>query len=166
MNIKSWTLDKIMALPDWCFGQRWWVGTYVGSNNDDIGYWTIEDHLPDTFVIWQMLVNGSAWETGTGINMAVRLASAGEDTDGFWKSPRLFHQIAKETMAHEFFLTTLTHFLLVNCRTVHESRGLRICGSFKILNQSGDSENMVAFLISSIPKEVPDWVVSGLAGVR
>jgi len=166
VKTKGWSLDAIMQLPDWCFGRRWWIGTYVGTATTVVTFFTIEDRVPDRFVIWSLIFNGSKWTATTGFDLALRLANQGEDTDGFWKSPRLFQQIAKETMSYEFFHCGKTGLYLQNIRSVHEARGLRICGAVKLIDETATCENMCAVLISSVPKEVPDWVVSGRAGVR
>lgn len=166
MDVSRWPLHKIMQLPDWCFGQRWWIGTYVGTAADALTYFTIEDRVPDRFVVWSMIYNGANWTAITGFHLALRLAGKSADTDGFWKSPRLFQQIADETKAYEFFCNGKQGLYLHDMRTAHEARGLRICGAVKHVDETEACENMCAVLISSLPKEVPDWVVSGLAGVR
>ncbi len=164
MDVRKWPLDKIMQLPDWCFGQRWWIGTYVGTTAGGVTYFTIEDRVPDRFVVWSLIYNGSKWTAVTGIDLALRLASQAADVDGFWLSPRLFQQIAKENMAYEFFFNANTGLYLQNMRTVHEARGLRVCGAVKHIDETATCENMCALLISAVPKEVPDWLSSGLAG--
>lgn len=166
MDISKWSPDRIMALPDWCFGRRWWIGEYIGTNAGALVYFTIKDKLPDWFVVWSMFVQGTDWTAGTGINLTVKLAHLAADNDSFWNADRLFHQIATENMIYELFLTVKGMFYLPYIRSLHESKNNRICGAFKIRNETETCENQIAVLISSIPKEVPDWVVSGLAGVR
>lgn len=166
MDVRRWPLDKIMQVPDWCFGRRWWIGTYIGTAAAAVTYFTIEDRVPDRFVVWSLIYNGSKWTAVTGIELALRLAGKAADVDGFWKSPRLFQQIAQENRAYEFFHCAKTGLYLQNMRTVHEARGLRVCGAVKHIDETATCENMCALLISAVPKEVPDWVVSGLAGVR
>lgn len=166
MDVSSWPIDRIMALPDWCFGRRWWIGEYVGTAAGALTYFTIKDRLPDWFVVWQMFLDGTDREAGTGIDLTIRLADGGGDNDSFWKANRLFQQIASENMTYEWFLNVNGHFYLRNLRTAHESKNNRICGAFKIRNETATCENQIALLISSVPREVPDWVVSGLAGVR
>lgn len=166
MNVRKWSLDRIMQLPDWCFGQRWWIGTYVGTTAAAVTYFTIEDRVPDRFVVWDLIYDGAKWTAITGVELALRLAGQAEDTDNFWLSPRLFHQIAKENMAYELFFCGKQGLYLRNMRTVHEGRGLRVCGAVKHIDETASCENMCALLISAVPKEVPDWLFSGLAGVR
>ncbi len=166
MDVSRWPLDKIMQLPDWCFGRRWWIGEYVGTTAGELVYITVHDRLPDFFVLWSMLVQGTDWTTGTGINLTVKLADRAADIDSFWKADRLFHQIASEQYVYEFFLTVKGPFYLPYIRSVHESKNNRICIALKLRAETVPCENQIALLISSVPREVPDWVVSGLAGSR
>lgn len=165
MDVSKWPLDKIMQLPDCCFGRRWWIGTYIGTAGGALTYFTIEERLPDRFVIWSMLVQGCDWTAGTGIDLTIRLAYKGFDNDSFWKARRLFHQIALEELTYDFYLTTKNNFYMPYCRSVHESQGLRICGAYKIRNETATCENQIALLISAVPREVPDWLFSGRAAM-
>jgi len=166
MDVSRWSLDKIMQLPDWCFGRRWWIGEYIGTNAGALVWFTIKDRLPDRFVLWSMLVQGTDRTEGTGINLTIKLADRAADIDTFWNAHRLFHQIGSEYLTYEFFLDVNGYFYLPYIRSVHESKNNRICGAFKIRNETATCENQIAMLISSVPREVPDWVVSGLAGGR
>ncbi|GAH72580.1 unnamed protein product [marine sediment metagenome] len=164
MDVSSWPLDRIMQLPDWCFGKRWWIGEYLGTAAGELVYNTVHDRLPDRFVLWSMFVQGTDWNAGTGINLTVKLAERAYDGDSFWHADRLFHQIASEQYVYEFFLTMKGMFYLPYIRSVHESKNNRICVAFKIRAQETPCENQIAFLISSVPREVPDWLISGPAG--
>ncbi|MBA7630461.1 hypothetical protein ES703_37983 [subsurface metagenome] len=161
MNVSRWSLDKLMQLPDWCFGKRWWIGEYIGTTAAELVYFTIKDRLPDRFVLWSMLVQGTDREAGTGINLTIKLADRAFDDDSFWNADRLFHQIASEGMVYEFFLDVNGYFYLPYIRSAHESKNNRICGAFKVRNEETPCENQIAMLISSVPREVPNWVVLG-----
>jgi len=166
MNVSRWPLDRIMQLPDWCFGRRWWIGEYIGTAGGELVYVTIKDRLPDRFVLWSILVQGTDWTAATGIDLTLRLANVAGDNDSFWNADRLFHQIASEGLTYEFFLTVKGPFYLPYIRSVHESKNNRICVGFKLRLETEACQNQIAVLISSVPREVPDWLVSGLAGVR
>lgn len=166
MDTRKWSLDRIMQLPDWCYGRRWWIGTYVGTSTNVVTFFTIEDRLPDRFILWSLIYNGSKWTAATGVNLTLRLATAGLDDDSFWQATRLFHQIALEKNVYEIYFNAKTGLYLQNMRTVHEARGLRICGAAKHVDETATCENFCAVLISAVPKEIPDWLVAGLAGVR
>ncbi len=166
MDVSSWPINKIMQLPDCCFGKRWWIGEYIGTTAAELVYFTIKDRLPDWFVLWSMFVQGTDWTAGTGINLTVKLADRANDIDSFWNADRLFHQIGTENMVYEFHLTVKGMFYLPYIRSVHESKNNRICGAFKIRGETEPCENQIAMLISSVPKEVPDWMFSGLADSR
>lgn len=162
MDIRNWSLSQIMQLPDCVFGRHWWIGTYAGTTGGALRYWTIEEKLPNIFIVWQMLVSMTNWSASTGVNMTVRLAERGEDEDAFWNAERLFHQIRGGTMVYEFHFDVKTRFYLHGLRTMHEAQGHRICGALKNRNETANCEVMVAFLISALPTEVPDWLISGV----
>ncbi|MBA7690011.1 hypothetical protein ES703_98530 [subsurface metagenome] len=166
MNVSKWPINKIMQLPDCCFGKRWWIGEYIGTTAAELVYFTIKDRLPDWFVLWSMFVQGTDWTAATGINLAVKLADRGVDDDSFWNADRLFHQIGSENLTYEFHLTVKGMFYLPYIRSVHESKNNRICGAFKLRVETAPCENQIALLISSVPKEVPDWMFSGQADNR
>jgi len=88
MDVKNWSFDRIMQLPDWCFGKRWWIGEYIGTTAAELVYFTIKDRLPDRFVLWSMLVQGTDREAGTGINLTIKLADRAFDDDSFWNADR------------------------------------------------------------------------------
>ncbi|MBA7677292.1 hypothetical protein ES703_85549 [subsurface metagenome] len=155
-----------MQLPDWCFGKRWWIGEYCGTIAGELVFVTIHDRLPDRFVLWSMFVQGTDWNTATGIDMTIKLAERAYDGDSFWNAQRLFHQIGTEGMVYEFFLPVKGSFHLRYIRSAHESKNNRICVGLKLRVETTPCENQIGLLISSVPREVPDWIVSGLAGVR
>lgn len=53
MDIRNWSMNQIMQLPDECFGRRWPVFLHmdvsVGGTNWDIS----EASLPDVTIIWE-----------------------------------------------------------------------------------------------------------------
>ncbi|GAI77893.1 unnamed protein product [marine sediment metagenome] len=51
-------------------------------------------------------------------------------------------------------------------RNLIEAGNDKIGGALRMTQDADSSENAIACLISGIPREVPDWVVSGLAGMR
>ena len=57
MRIDNWPLDRIMRLPDWCFGRRYWVGQYLYGLGGGIAYGIAEEPLPDKFVVWGVMVS-------------------------------------------------------------------------------------------------------------
>ena len=58
MDIRDWPLDRIMQLPDCCFGRRWLVCAEklisVAGPLWDIG----EVALPDVCVLWNLSIDG------------------------------------------------------------------------------------------------------------
>lgn len=158
MDVKNWSVDKIMQLPDWCFGRRWWVGTYIGTAAGAVTYFQIEEQLPERFIVWMMMVSGTDRTAGTGIDLTLRMSAQVPDAESILRHRRIFPGIALGTMMYEFFLDDKPGTLIGGMRNVVEARGERVGGAFKIRNETATCENMIALLISSFPREVPEWL--------
>lgn len=53
MDVSGWTVDELMRLPDWCFGNRELYGCRVANNVPNTGKWFISTiALPDPACIW------------------------------------------------------------------------------------------------------------------
>lgn len=166
MDVSRWPLHRIMALPDWCFGRRWWVGTYIGLSD---GKWNIviaEENLPDKFVVWGLLFCGRSVEMTEAFRFSVRLVDQVTPGVAFTSNEDLlFKGISDGRMQYEFYFQPNSTVWIPAERQIIESRGRKIAimGNG---DQTNTAETTLGVLISGIPKEVPDWVVSGLAGVR
>ncbi|MBA7674184.1 hypothetical protein ES703_82391 [subsurface metagenome] len=55
MNIRNWPMDRIMQLPDCCFGRRWPMSLYVAGVSDTPGYDITELALPEMAVFWSLV---------------------------------------------------------------------------------------------------------------
>lgn len=54
MDVSGWTVDQLMRLPDWCFGNRQLIGCYVYTVGPGTLDWGISDiALPDPACIWE-----------------------------------------------------------------------------------------------------------------
>ena len=166
MDVSKWPHDKIMQLPDWCFGRRWWIGTYLGTVNDDVTYFKMEENLPDWFVVWQLLLTHQNDSDTCFVNLTVRLGQDVPTSATMLSFERLFRHVGTPQQFYEFTLARFITFYLTDLRVLVESKGRTIVGALKVKTGTKTLENNLAIQISSIPKEVPDWVVSGLAGVR
>ncbi|GAJ03313.1 unnamed protein product, partial [marine sediment metagenome] len=75
MDVSKWSIDRIMQLPDWCFGKRWWVGTYIGPAADEVNYFLIPESVPDVFVLWDVLIMATGQGVATACNVALVLCA-------------------------------------------------------------------------------------------
>lgn len=58
IDIRNWTMDKIMMLPKHVFGRIWPVITSSPIGTSSVEQWLIPAHVPDNLVIWELLVHG------------------------------------------------------------------------------------------------------------
>ncbi len=58
MDIRNWPLDRIMQLPDHCFGRRWPI-TLLTPVVQTVTYYDISEMaLPEKCVIWELVFYG------------------------------------------------------------------------------------------------------------
>jgi len=159
MRIDNWPLDRIMRLPDWCFGRRWWVGEYMGRTNGQEYYRLGEDSLPDKFVVWGILIANNCVGMTDAMRLTMRLGTflpaAPAQVNGM---DRIFDGISIPTITYEFYVNPNGLTWINAERIIHESNGRRL-----VMLSNGDRTNAyemtAGMLISAMPKEVPDWLV-------
>lgn len=158
MDISKWPLNKIMQLPDWCFGRRWWVGTYVGTQADTPNYFIIDESVPDIFVLWDVLISSAGHTAGTHTNVTFRLCPQVPTAGNIKDFRRLMRNMSTRIQMYDVHVppVSLTH--LGPMRNHIEAGNDKIGGAFKIVAETADCENCVACLISGMPKEVPDFL--------
>lgn len=160
MNIDNWPMDRIMRLPDWCFGRRWWIGHKGGEAAGDIQYVISNIELPDKFVVWGVVICCSSIVTVNPIQVSLRLGSVIPTTQaGARALERLFKGMCQTAELYEFIVDN-RGLTWLNCeRLLIESAGRRL-----VVVTIGDEVNLYEFtaaiLISALPKEVPDWLIS------
>ena len=161
MDISKWPSHKILELPDWCFGRRWWVGDYLGSTVGRAMYLIGEENLPDKFVVWGILIACRSPACLEALRLTMRLGTTlpitVEDVNGL---DRIFKGISVAKITYEFYVNSNDTKWINAGRIVHESRGRRL-----VMVANGDQvvayEMTAGMLISSVPREVPDWLVKG-----
>lgn len=161
MDIRDWPLDKIMQLPDWCFGRRWWVGENCWEPEGKNFYVIGSEELPDKFVVWGILISCECAIAALSIRLTIRL---GDNVAALTADPKVYDRLLKgissPRVVFEFFVD-VNHTTWINCeREIIESSGRRlaICVAG---DQVNSYEMTVGVLISALPKEVPDWLISG-----
>lgn len=166
MNILNWPEYKIMMLPDWCFGRKWWIGEYMGSTTGRIYYRLGEEQLPDWFVLWGVLVCCRSPNCLEALRLTIRLGdhTPASVTDA-QKMERLLKKISIPSIVYELYVNQNGVIWINDQRQIMESKGRRLA-LVSNGNQAINYEMTVGVLISAVPREVPNWVVSGLAGMR
>jgi len=163
MDISRWPLDKIMELPDWCFGQQWWIGDSVGTSAATTTYFYFTDMPPDVFVVWDIIVSPGGIVAGTRLDVTLCLCAEAPKDQNIRTMTRLLRNFGTNGAFYDMHLppNVLTH--VGPMKTVVEAQNNGIGGALKIPTETADLESSIAVLVSAIPKEVPDWVVSGRA---
>lgn len=160
MRIDNWPLDRIMRLPDWCFGRRWWVGCYVGDTGGRYADYFVEEGLPDKFVVWGVLFAARSPNCLEALRSTIRLIQMGGfDPNGMAAAERLLKGISTPGILYEFYVNSNGVTWINAEREIIESNGRRIA-----VAGNGDQtiayEMTIGVLISALPKEVPDWLIS------
>jgi len=161
MRIDNWPLDRIMRLPDWCFGRRYWVGTYIGLTEGKVNIILTEEDLPDKFVVWGLLFSNRAPSMVEALRATVRLT--GTRVAGAVVIPneeRLFKNISEPAIVYEFYFQPNANIWIPAERQIIESNGRRIVVMVNG-DQTNSAETTCGVLISALPKEVPDWLILG-----
>lgn len=160
MNIRDWPLGQIMQLPDCCFGRRFVVSVSSFLTGPGTAWDISELAIPELSVLWELMVSGG---DVTLVDCGIRLALGdqlpttaammaaysplipGLGVQG--PEPRLI-QCSPRLCIH-----------LVNVRQPIEAMGRRLV----LEHLSGPGEVLhvqVSMVVSSIPTEVPDCLIS------
>lgn len=159
MDIRHWNANQIMQLPDWAFGDRWWVGEYMGSTTGVAYYRGGEEILPDPFILWGLLISSRSPACTEAIRLTIRLAGIAVTADVQAKKlPRLLDGISIADIVYELYVSPNGTTWIGNIRKFVQPNGKKLS-----LVSSGDQSNAyemtVGILVSAIPKEVPDWLL-------
>ena len=161
MRIDSWPVNKIMQLPDWCFGRRWLVSCTVLAYADADDFDISEVALPDKGVIWQFV-----WEPidVRFVPAYCRLAISDylpTSEAEFMRLEPLFNGYGEQGPGPRKITSYYyTGAVAIDLRMLIEPQGSRLCmmghseGAFS-------AEARASIVVSSLPKEVPDWLLSG-----
>ncbi len=162
MDIRDWSLDKIMQLPDCAFGRRWPVACAVESSSESDVYAIVETGVPDRAVIWEICFSGP---------VAVTLAFLFEFAwaDALVTSPAQWSALQKMFPCQgiqdgvDFNLSGPAGSgpALRALKLPAPAAGLR--PSMRVdMSSTTDKIVVACFVVSSMPREVPDCLFSGI----
>lgn len=154
-------MDRIMQLPDCCFGRRWPVSVGVLDATPGTYYDISEAGLPERCVVWSAFyVPNTTSAAHTRVSLALGDHQPVNDAQfdaldalfrdlGFWVGTR------RVMAAHAY-----TGAYVISFRQQVQISGRRLVGRFEMA--AGSVYPTVAgVVVSSIPTEVPDWLCSG-----
>jgi len=165
MDIRKWPIDKIMQLPDWCFGSRWQIISSRDVAADTTDEWLAKPSLPEYIVLWRIAVTGYV---NGGVRNIVKFAIGDHEPASdaeFDEFERIFKGDLENAVAEGGIMLHNYVALDLRMRMPIHSMGRNFAVQFTNGHETGWSNPVFSFEISSFPTEVPDWLISGLDNV-
>jgi hypothetical protein len=166
MDIRDWPLDMVMQLPDCCFGRRWSYAYGQEVQEDASAFQLITSALPERFVVWER----HQWYAAP--------LGAGMNDDEFFVQWLLTDDVpttvAEAATRRILFETDVLAVQGLRCFSgwLHLDRlrmPVQSGGQGLVLAMvSGGSDNATigaGIVVSSVPKEVPDWLLGQVKGL-
>jgi len=158
MNIRDWPMNKIMSLPDHCFGRRFVVGLMLRTIEEATSWDISELALPERCVLWEFQMGFIARDTGIA---TVRLAFG--------------DQLPTTTAQMDILEPVLPGFgyqgadprtILVRGTMLYTLQKVKVpvCTSGRRIIMEVTSAAVASsavfglFVFSSMPTEIPDWL--------
>lgn len=161
MDIRNWPAERIMQLPDCVFGRRWFVGMISGKEGAGADFIVSDEPLPDRMVVWGLFITGrqtamSSWEVTfrLGQDLTYNLATVEV-------LPRIFPGLAHPTFVNEIWNQNGACTWWPGLRNYVEAQGKRLVMVLTTNDGTGYREFSAGLLISSVPREIPEWLISG-----
>jgi len=159
MNISNWPVSRILQLPDCCFGQRYVVS--VSGDRKAFGDWfsMSEIAFPSQCVIWEYSVyfagqhvDGAYWRLALGLEEPA-------DTAEFSLLEPLIPGFGLPGVdPKQMWQGYGQNFAMRGLRLYRETQGRRLV--LQCHGAAGATTYVfVAVVVSSLPKEVPEWAV-------
>lgn len=160
MNISKQTIDEVMQMPDHFFGRRWPVGLFAGGVGAGTYYDISELALPERCVLWEVIWwNTSEWVPGDSFRLAL-----GDQLPANVGMMNNLEPLLRDVgiPGPEPRFITCTAFSVssrLRMRKPIISSGRRVvleCSA----GVSGIKSIQVVLIFSTIPRTIPDWLVS------
>ena len=160
MDIRNWPMDKIMQLPDHCFGRREMLQLAVDLTGAGSVYSLNPAGLPDKMVIWEVNAAVRAVLAST-IHIGLALGEQLPASDAEYNALELVfpNVISSDEDRGEFELCVNSAFSITRIRFPVIAQGRRLIAKFT-RHQGNATEGVIAVVFSSIPNEVPSWLCS------
>lgn len=160
MDIRDWPMDQVMQLPDCCFGRRFVVSVSVRVVHPFVGWDISELALPERCVIWELV--GVVGRVNFDVDY-IRLALGDQLPTGTVMVDALDPLIPGLGLTgaepRRIINWYLGYISLVNLRMPIATAGRRLV--MEVVAVAEKKANiMVVIAVSSIPREVPDCLVS------
>jgi len=71
MDLRTWRMDQLLMLPDWCFGRRWIIFAHRFVQGPGTAWRVSEEAFPERCVLWSLQLYP---QECTGYDCYIRLA--------------------------------------------------------------------------------------------
>jgi len=161
MNIEKWSIEKIMQLPDWCFGTRYVLACSAYGANTVYGFDMSEISLPNRGVLWQLTLHTIFSDASTNYLRIARGNKLPATEAAFNLLKPLVMGLGQQGAEPRQIISYPSgQTLSMRMKMPIESVGGRLI--IAAYGQSAKSTRIrVVAVVSGIPKEVPDWLSSG-----
>jgi len=166
MDVSKWNFDKVMQLPDWCFGRQWPILSTNIVAPTAKKQWMVNKGVPNKMVLWEIRVFGSMGDITTSwykLAIGPHKPASSAEFDTF---ERLFTGDMDLPEEESAIPVAKYQSTVIPMRRPIAMNGKRFCIQMENNHASVGMRLCFVFTISSIPKEVPDWLFSGQAGLR
>jgi len=160
VDITRWPMTKIMQLPDWCFGQRWPIVLSAVPAAVPAAFEQSRAALPERIVIWSVGV----WCVGTfneSATITLALADVAPTTEAEWDVLTLVFPGAQVSgnPVYDFWVVSTSSIIVPSFRMPVQTSGRKLCARIATAGGTPGSAG-ISVVVSSIPTEVPDWLVA------
>jgi len=159
MNINNWPDNKIMALPDWAFGQRYPVNVGYYADQGGIFYAISDSALPDNCVVWLVSVDWCR-VAGNIITISLKMGDVLPTTDAeFVANGEFIRELGTQTTGFkQISMEDKTEIKQWPMKKLIYPQGRRLIMRARFLaTATGYAQAVV--IISSLPTEAPDWLI-------
>lgn len=166
MDVSRWPLDKMEQLPDFVFGRKYFIGTISGKDGTGAEFVVSDEKLPNRMVVWGFYCTGRQ-EAMTSWEITYRMGPLMPyNGNSFMELPRVFQGLGHPSFMNEIWSQNGNPMFVMGLRQFVEPQGKRLVIALTTNDGTGYREFSMGIVISTLPREVPDWVFSGLAGLR
>ena len=163
LDLQGWSIEDKLRLPDWCFGRRYivsvtWQASAYGTDAYDIS----EDCFPEEAVIWEVVLS---FDRVSANDNYVRLALGSQlpaNEAGFMELEPLLRGFGL-TGPEPRKIRVPNNFRVIRfcLRQYFAPGGRRLVVFNRVPTTAAFGSGEVIVVVSGLPKEVPDWLISG-----
>jgi len=151
-----------MKLPDWCFGRRFWIGCQGYHATGGVGYGFAEETYPEQFMLWAVMLSSYSPAMTSAMRVMIRLSTkVFTGMAEVQAAQRLLKGVGRPGPYFDLYVQSNGVTFFGDIRQYCSFPGHRLA-----IATNGDAANLyycdVNVLISSVPKEIPDWLLSDL----